>query len=81
MTLEISILVALRNVHPRMLPEAALRGDAGAMAGEAVTAADCQAKCRKLEAKGQVIGVSNEDTGAKWKITADGIARLAEAGY
>lgn len=79
MTLEIAILTALSNVHPRLLPEGAVRGDAGALLGTPVTITECARALTKLEGKKQVRGWSNEDTGTKWKITEEGMDRLAAA--
>ena len=80
MTLDLAILVALNRVHPRLLPEAAVRGDAGAILGDAVTVTECRLRLAVLEEKGQVVGVSNEDTGRKYHITDAGRVRVAEAG-
>ena len=79
MTLQLAILTALARVHPRLLPETALRGDACAILGAPVTITDCRLALRALEDGEDVIGISNQDTGTRWKITAAGRARLAEA--
>ena len=79
MTPELAILTALNRVHPRLLPETAVRGDAGCLLGTAVTIADCRLALAGLEAAGEVTGISNKDLGIRWKITDAGRARLAEA--
>jgi hypothetical protein len=79
MNLERTILTALGNVHPRQLPNEVLRADVQLMCpGERVPLSEYNKALSALETKGQVVGVTSEDSGTLWKITPAGRARLAE---
>ena len=70
------ILERLSELHPHMLAENVL-WSAMRMDVKNYSLTDLRAECRKLEAKGQILIVSNEDT-TFIKITTGGLARLAE---
>lgn len=73
---ERAILENLNLVHPRMLSESVLRSDMQIQLG-AMSLTDLRKHLAALEAKGQVVIVTGEDV-TRIKITAAGIARLAE---
>lgn len=70
------ILEALNLVHPRMLAKAVLRSDLR-VNGVNLSETDLNGHLGRLEAKEQVTIVTGEDA-TRIKITAAGIARLAE---
>ena len=78
MNLEIAILQVLEAIHPRLEKQAVIVADVKNARVKSPTTSDVERALNKLEAKRHVVGVSNEDTGAKWKVTDSGIARLVE---
>ena len=73
---ELSILVALKPCHPRGLREPVLNSELR-VRGTAMSLTDMQRHCATLESKGHVTVVSTEDF-TLIKITAEGLARIAE---
>ena len=78
MNLEISILQVLESIHPRMERQPVIVADVKNCRVQSPTSAEVERALRKLEDKKHIIGVSNEDTGTKWKLTDAGVVRLAE---
>jgi hypothetical protein len=82
MNIERAILTALdRMVVPsghRAEPELSLLADVCAIQNDSITLTPLRRACASLEAKRQVVSVASEDHGTMWKITPDGLARLAE---
>ena len=78
MNLEIAILRTLELIHPLMERQAVVVADVKNSSVKSPTSSDVERALSKLEDKKHVVGVSNEDTGTKWKITDAGIARLVE---
>lgn len=82
MNIERAILVALdRYIGPtghRPEPELSLLVDVNAIQNDSLTLTPLRAACARLEAKRQIVSVQSEDKGTLYKITADGLARLAE---
>lgn len=76
MNIERLILEDLNLVHPRMLTTTVLRSDLR-VNGTNLSATDLDGHLARLEAKGQITIVTGEDS-TRVKITAAGIARLAE---
>lgn len=78
MNLELQILMCLRNAGESLLPESTLVAELRLVDREE-SLAQIKAALSKMEAKDQVNGVHNEDTGTKWKLADAGTIRLAEA--
>lgn len=81
MNLQLAILDALRLANPNLMPEPALVSQvrlAGAT-GKSVTLTELRVELFALEQRGEAVGVSNEDTGTRWRISDPGLARLANA--
>ncbi len=78
MNLEIAILGELDLIHPLMEREGVLLAAVKNASVRVPTNLDIERALGRLERKCHVVGVSNEDTGTRWKITDAGIARLAE---
>lgn len=78
MNLELAILQVLEAIHPRMERQVVIVADVKNSSVKSPTTSDVERALSKLEGKRHVVGVSNEDTGAKWKVTDSGIARLVE---
>ena len=76
MNTERIILEKLSLVHPRTMTENVLWSELR-LEIHNYSLTDLRAECRKLEAKGQIVRITNED-GTRIKITTDGQARLAE---
>lgn len=79
--LEHVILDVLRDAQPNMMRARTLLAEVQLSATGTVTRADFEAAVRSLENKtggAQMVGIGNED-GAKYKITPEGLARLAGA--
>lgn len=76
MNIERLILEDLNLVHPRMLTTTVLSSDLR-VNGTALSETDLSGHLQRLEAKGQITVVTGEDS-TRVKITAAGIARLAE---
>jgi hypothetical protein len=76
--LERVILHALADVHPNMMPERTLLSDVIVRSADVPTQTAIRSSLANLESKRQVVGVGNDD-GTKWKITPEGLARLAGA--
>lgn len=80
MTLERIILQILKDARPGMLKGKMLFALVNNEAPEAVTHADLNEALGRLQQKpggAQIFGTSGEDD-KKWKITAEGLARLSE---
>lgn len=80
MKLSLTILLALRDIGARMMPERMLLNQVRVSQPGEVTAQQLKDEMKLLEAEGSVLGFANQDTGTRWKITDTGKARLAEAG-
>lgn len=78
MSLERTILEVLADQEGLLVPERTVFSDANLRLATTVTQTECNRALQSLEAKRQVIGLSTEDAGTKWKITGAGRARLAE---
>lgn len=78
MNLEIAILQVLEAIHPKMERQDVIVADVRNSREQSPTKSEVERALRKIEDKRHVIGVSNDDTGTKWKITDAGIARLVE---
>lgn len=82
MNIERAILTVLDRqvgaVTHRAMPELPLLAEVCAVQNDSVTLTPLRKACLSLEAKNQVVSVRSEDKGTMWKITADGLARLAE---
>lgn len=76
MTPELNILHALAPCHPRGLREPVLQADLK-LRGTAMSLTDQRRHCEALESKGHVTVTTTEDF-TLVKITAEGLARLAE---
>lgn len=76
---EISILELLARSLPSLVREIPLRNRLEIEMGNAVSLAFLSTKLRGLEASGDVLAISNADSGNQWTITAAGQARLALA--
>lgn len=72
------VLSILADAGDLMSPEPQLWLEANAQSGTPITRTDLKSVLQRLEKKQQVIGISGEDY-TKWKISANGKARLAEA--
>ena len=75
--LERKILEVLLDLHPLLMRERTLVSDVMIATDDRETAGTILLSLKALEGKREVVGVPYEGT-KKWKITADGIARLAE---
>lgn len=73
---ELSILEALKPCHPRGLRESVLNSELR-VRGTAMSLSDQKRHCGTLESKGHVTITATEDF-TLIKITAEGLARLAE---
>lgn len=78
MNLELEILTILRNADGYLLPQSTLVAELR-LRDRRETLAEIHAAMASLESRDEITGVSNRDTGAKWKIADAGRARLAEA--
>jgi DNA-binding MarR family transcriptional regulator len=75
---ELNILKALRDIHPRMMNTGSLWSTVR-MEEDLLTHSAFTQAINKLEQKEQVVVIQGEDV-RRAKITAAGLARLAEAG-
>lgn len=78
MSLHLTILLILRNAEGCLLPQSTLVNELR-LRDCKESLAEIYGALRDLEGREQVIGVHNQDTGNKWKITDEGVVRLAEA--
>jgi hypothetical protein len=76
MSPELHILAALEPCHPRGLREPVLHSELR-VRGTAMSLTDLKRHCASLESKGHVAVVAMEDF-TLIKITAEGLARIAE---
>jgi len=72
------VLGVLAEAGDMLTPEPQLLREANFQSATPITRADLKAVLGRLEARQQVIGISGDDF-TKWKISANGKARLAEA--
>jgi hypothetical protein len=75
-----AILAALKDTNPFLLPETTLFADMNLRLSEPVTKIEFNAALRELEGQKRALCVKDEDDAPKWKITDNGLARLAELG-
>ena len=81
-TIERAILQVLADAHPHMMPDRRLFGAVNIECANAVTRADFDraiAALQTAEGGAQIFGTNPTGDGAKWKITPEGLARLANA--
>ncbi len=76
MTIKKSILLALNNVYPLLLPEQSLYIDANCLLEEPVTMSELREELTRLEASRQIVGLRSSDGSLKWRITDNGRAEL-----
>ncbi len=74
---ELAILIVLRAAGDAMTPEPSLFIPANRESPTPITRTDLGQILQVLEGKQQVIGIPGDDY-TKWKISARGLARLAE---
>lgn len=80
MSIELKILQALELTADYLVPEGSVYNAVVIAEMRPPTRSEVGAALRTLEARGQVRGVSNPDTGTKWKIADSGRVRLMDAG-
>jgi hypothetical protein len=73
---ELEILEALKPCHPRGLREPVLSSELR-VRGSQMSLTDLKRHCGNLESKGDVVVITTEDF-TLIKITAEGLARIAE---
>lgn len=78
MTLALQILLILRDAGGHLLPQSTLVSHLRLVDREE-SLTEINTTLRDLEGRDQIHGVHNPDTGNKWKISDEGIIRLAEA--
>ena len=76
--IKIVILQALKDSHPYMLQETTLFAEVNLRSAEAVTMTEFRTTLQELETNRRILCVRDEDKHLKWKITDNGLARLAE---
>lgn len=76
MTLRKSILVALNNVYPLLLPEQALFIDVNCLLEKPATLTQIREELSLLEASRFVAGLRATDGVVKWRLTDNGRAEL-----
>lgn len=77
MTLELLILKQLGLTRDFAVRETTIFATVNVESDRAVPSAEIRSAMNALDAKRQVTGIITED-GTKWKITPDGLMRLAE---
>lgn len=78
MNLQLEILLVLRDAGDHLLPQSTLVSNLRLRdRKESVT--QIEGELKALEARKQIVGTHNPDTGDKWKIADNGTVRLAEA--
>lgn len=78
MNLQLEILMVLRDAGEHLLPQTTLVSNLR-LRDRKESAAQIEGDLRALEARKQIVGAHNQDTGNKWKISDEGRVRLAEA--
>jgi hypothetical protein len=78
-TTQLAILEVLELADGHLLPERVLVADTERLLGRRVGATEIVAEAGKLEGRGQILSVNNEDMGKRYKITDEGRARLRGA--
>ncbi|MCX7871983.1 MAG: hypothetical protein N2487_01710 [Verrucomicrobiae bacterium] len=76
MTLRKSILIALDNVYPLLLPEKSLHVDVNCLLEEPATLSELRTELAELEALRFVSGMRGLDGILKWRLTDNGKAEL-----
>lgn len=79
MKTEILILNVLATHDPELVREIPMRNAVEIEGGKDVSLSELKSKLRGLELSGDVVCITNADSGSKWGITAKGQARLAKA--
>lgn len=79
MNLELSILTILGLSDGLLIPSSTLVAELR-LRDRRETLTEIHATLGRLEAAGEVIGITNRDTGIKWRIADPGRARLVAAG-
>jgi hypothetical protein len=77
-TIRRTVLLALRDTYPFLLPETSLFADMSNRLATPVTFTEFRQALSDLEAQRRVVSQRDEDQNLKWKITDNGLARLAE---
>jgi hypothetical protein len=78
MNLQLEILMVLRDAGEHLLPQTTLVSNLR-LRDRKESIAQIEGDLKALEARQQIVGAHNPDTGAKWKIADNGTVRLAEA--
>lgn len=81
MKLELVILELLARREPELMREIVLRNEAELECGLQLGLAEVKSKLRGLEARGEVLALTNEDTGTQWGISSAGKARLWKSNW
>lgn len=76
MTLKKSILIALDNVYPLLLPEKSLHVDVNCLLEKPTTISELRSALTELESKKLVVGLCGSDGVVKWRLTDNGKAEL-----
>lgn len=76
MTLRKSILVALNNVYPLLLPEQSLHIDVNCLLEKPATLTQLRDELARLESIRYVAGLRGSDGVLKWRLTDNGRAEL-----
>lgn len=79
MTLELHILLTLRDASPNLMPKSILVSELR-MRGCKESLAEISTTLESLERRDEVMATTNPDTGSKWKLAEHGKVRLIEAG-
>jgi hypothetical protein len=73
-----TILAALKDCSPFLEPQASLFADANLRMPESVSKIEFCSALAELKGQKRVLCIEDEDGNPKWKITDNGLARLAE---
>lgn len=76
--IKIAILKSLSDTHPFLLPETTLIADTSLRLPQPITLTEFRSALAELEQNRRVVSQRDEDKNLKWKITDNGLARLAE---
>ncbi len=80
MNIQLQVLTALNLTEGFLVPEGSVYNAVVLAETRPPTRSEVGAALRTLEAAGEVVGVSNADTGTKWQIADKGRARVMNAG-
>lgn len=76
MTLKKSILIALDNVYPLLLPEKSLHVDVNCLLEKPATYSELRNALAELESQRFIVGLRGSDGAVKWRLTENGKAEL-----